>query len=154
MTNYEMIVNKGCDNPDRFAKRARMLHDKYCSILGKWGVESEQDIVKWLQQRASTALDEAYDIGNLLQDDKGNYLISKAYIDYEVDGVPYIPTIEALNHLGQSSRIDVMHLRKADMPQQILDLVKSQLLEKIKEQCPIVKEVSSAKERRRSNGMV
>ena len=145
MTNYEMIAEKGYDNSDRFAKRARMLHDKYCAILGKYGVALEQDIVKWLQQRASTALNEAYDPGNLLQDDKGNHLISKGYISYEAEGVSYIPTIEALDCLGQSLRINATYLHKANMPQQILDLVKAQLLEKIKEHCPIVKEVNNAK---------
>ena len=143
MTNYEMIIKRGFDNPDRFAKRARMLHDKYRKILGEYG--AEEDIVKWLQQRASTALDEVYDIGNLLQDDKGNYLISKGYVSYSVDSVSYIPTIDALNGSGQSSRIDAVFLHKADIPQQILDIVKSQLLEKIKEHCPIVKEVNNAR---------
>lgn len=145
MTNYEMIINNGCSNPVQFARRVRMLHDKYCNILGKYGVALEEDVVKWLQQRASTALDEMYDPGSLLQDEKGNYLISKGYISYEADGVSYIPTIEALDCSGKSSRIDVIYLHKADVPHQILDLVKSQLLEKIKEHCPIIKEVDNAK---------
>lgn len=145
MTNYEMIVKKSGNNPDRFAELAHMLYDKYCSIISErdWGLE--EDIVKWLQQRASTALDEVYDPGNLLQDDKGIYLISKGYVSYTVDGIAYIPTIEALNCSGQTVKIDAVYLHKADMPQQILDLVKAQLLEKIKEHCPIVKEANNAK---------
>lgn len=145
MTNYEMIVKKSGNNPDRFAELAHMLYDKYCDIIGRQGGVLEQDIVRWLQQRASAALDEVYNPGNLLQDDKGAYLISKGYVGYTAEGISYIPTIEVLNCLGQTSKIDVIYLHKADMPQQILDLVKAQLLEKIKEHCPIVKEAGNAK---------
>lgn len=145
MTNYEMIAKKSGEDFKKFGKLAHELYAKYCNILMETGGPIEVDIVGWLHQEASVALDSTYNPGNLLIDEKGRYFVSNGYQYYLSGDAWRVTAVRVICADGTTSVIDAASLKEADIPKQILDLVKAQLLEKIKEHCPIVKEVGNAK---------
>ena len=139
MTNYAMIVELG-GTFDVCASNAEKYYAKWCKIMDEHGADrSRTNIVEWLFNDCSYAIRPEYDPGSLVQDRDGNYYIIG---DYHIDssyGRPETCHVILVRPDGTTTnpiRADVLH--KADVPEQILGLVRSQIMNSLKGSCPLV----------------
>lgn len=138
MTNYAMIVELG-GTFDVCASNAEKYYAKWCKIMDEHGADrSRTNIVEWLFNDCSYAIRPEYDPGSLVQDMDGNYYIIKDYCIVSSYGRPETSHVILIRSDGTPSnpiRADV--LCKADVPVQILSLVRSQIMNSLKGSCPL-----------------